>query len=225
MPTQRNNPGRTPASQSGPQRQYPPRMARSQPQLATAYAPGAMFTWEGGKGACISVPAADGHSNRFFHASDPTRSDHRYPRGVLPDLAVARPEHRNNRPAPVYEMQLLDNCFHNPMHRAPHSVDISLDRFEFLRPERMGYLPGPLVYRCDHCALLREYISPAHQVAEPLCRTECGRRSTPSRVLPGVNSTSSMCIGPAGSRGSRPIATRIDRGGGRAEDSALPMRR
>src|SRR5260370_33186815 len=37
-------------------RQYPPRMTRSQPQLATSYAPGAMFTWEGGKGACIAVP-------------------------------------------------------------------------------------------------------------------------------------------------------------------------
>ena len=30
---------------------FPPRMTRSQPQLATAYAPGSIFTWEGGKGA------------------------------------------------------------------------------------------------------------------------------------------------------------------------------
>jgi hypothetical protein len=37
-------------------RAFPPRMTRSQPQLATAYAPGAIFTWEGGKGACLSVP-------------------------------------------------------------------------------------------------------------------------------------------------------------------------
>src|SRR5262249_49937166 len=37
-------------------RAFPPRMTRSQPQLATAYAPGAIFTWEGGKGACMSVP-------------------------------------------------------------------------------------------------------------------------------------------------------------------------
>ncbi len=32
----------------------------------------------------------------------------------------------------------------------------------------MGYLPGPLVYRCDTCELVREYVSPAHQIAEPL---------------------------------------------------------
>jgi len=49
MADQAGNPGSV-------DRQYPPRMTRSQPQLATAYAPGAMFTWEGGKGACIAVP-------------------------------------------------------------------------------------------------------------------------------------------------------------------------
>jgi hypothetical protein len=73
-----------------------------------------------------------------------------------------------NRDAPVYETQLLDGCFHNPMRQGQASVDIALDRFEFLRPERMGYLPGPLVYRCDTCELVREYVSPAHQIAEPL---------------------------------------------------------
>jgi hypothetical protein len=37
-------------------RVFPPRMTRSQPQLATVYAPGSIFTWEGGKAACLSVP-------------------------------------------------------------------------------------------------------------------------------------------------------------------------
>lgn len=36
---------------SGRAAPMPPSMNRSQPQLATAYASGAMFTWEGGKGA------------------------------------------------------------------------------------------------------------------------------------------------------------------------------
>jgi hypothetical protein len=74
-----------------------------------------------------------------------------------------------NRPgAPVHETQLLDSCFHNPMRQGLASVDIALDRFEFMRPDRMGYVPGPLVYRCDTCGVMREYVSPAHQVAEPL---------------------------------------------------------
>jgi hypothetical protein len=173
VPTQRNTPVQPNSSQGGAQRQYPPRMARSQPQLATAYAPGAMFTWEGGKGACISVPAADGIPLDF--STRQTRRDQIIDTldefcqtWLSRGLSIA-----TNRPAPVYETQLLDNCFHNPMHRAPHSVDISLDRFEFLRPERVAYIPGPLVYRCDHCSLLREYTSPAHQIADPL-PTECG---------------------------------------------------
>src|SRR3546814_13193918 len=49
MPDHRSGHGATPPP-------MPPRMSRSQPQLATAYAPGAMFTWEGGKGACIAAP-------------------------------------------------------------------------------------------------------------------------------------------------------------------------
>jgi len=48
-----------------------------------------------------------------------------------------------NRTPQVFEIQLLDTCFYNPMRKGVAGVDIALDRFEFLRPERMGYLPGP----------------------------------------------------------------------------------
>src|SRR6266481_8433111 len=34
----------------------PPTMTRSRVQIATAYAPGVLLTWEGGKGICRSVP-------------------------------------------------------------------------------------------------------------------------------------------------------------------------
>lgn len=146
----------------GKDRQFPPRMTRSQPQLATAYAPGAMFTWEGGKGACMAVPI-DGTPIDF--SARQTRREQMVDTLVefcRQWLARGMSIHRD---APVYEVQLLDSCFYNPMRRG---VEIALDRFEFLRPERMGYLPGPLVYRCDHCEIVREYISPAHQMAEPL---------------------------------------------------------
>jgi hypothetical protein len=146
-------------------RQYPPRMTRSQPQLATAYAPGAMFTWEGGKGACIAVPV---EGTPIDFSARQTRRDQmvetlvEFCRNWLArGMAI-------NRTPPVFEIQLLDTCFYNPMRKGVAGVDIALDRFEFLRPERMGYLPGPLVYRCDHCEIVREYISPAHQLAEPL---------------------------------------------------------
>ena len=162
-------------------RALPPRMTRSQPQLATAYAPGAIFTWEGGKGACLSVPidgAAIDFSTRQTRRDQIIDSLQEFCQNWLArGMAI-------NRDAPVYEQQLLDGCFHNPMRQGQASVDIALDRFEFLRPERMGYLPGPLVYRCDTCELVREYVSPAHQVAEPLPITCAQRRRTTRHRFP-----------------------------------------
>jgi hypothetical protein len=149
-------------------RMFPPRMTRSQPQLATVYAPGSIFTWEGGRGACLSVPidgAAIDFSARQTRRDQIMESLQEFCQNWLArGMAIVRD-------AAIYEQQLLDGCFHNPMRQGHASVDIALDRFEFLRPERMGYLPGPLVYRCDTCALVREYVSPAHQVAEPLPTT------------------------------------------------------
>lgn len=146
-------------------RLFPPRMTRSQPQLATSYAPGAMFTWEGGKGACLAVPVDAAEID--FNAR-PTRRDQ-----IIENLEEACQSWLARgmtitRDAPVYETQLLDDCFHNPMRSGPASVEIATDKFQFMRPDRVGYLPGPLVYRCDICERVREYISPAHQFAEPL---------------------------------------------------------
>src|SRR5262245_35429081 len=50
-------------------RQRPPVMFRSRTQLATTYAPGVLFTWEGAKGICRSVPIDRGDAQ----VSDATR--------------------------------------------------------------------------------------------------------------------------------------------------------
>lgn len=149
-------------------RLYPPRMSRSQPQLATSYAPGAMFTWEGGKGACMAVPV-EGPTIDF--GARPTRREQIME--TLREYCVSWLSRgltivRNAPGGPVYEVQLLDSCFYNPMRPGTAGVEMGLDSFEFMPPERVGYLPGPLVYRCDVCQKVREYYSPAHQFAEPL---------------------------------------------------------
>jgi len=106
-------------------RLYPPRMSRSQPQLATAYAPGAMFTWEGGKGACGSAPV-EGAAIDF--SARPTRRDQ-----IIENLEefcqswLARGM-AITRDAPVYEVQLLDSCFYNPMRTGAAVVPMVLAR-------------------------------------------------------------------------------------------------
>ena len=44
---------------AGDEKPKPPTMVRSRTQVATAYAPGRLFTWEGGRGICLAVPLAD----------------------------------------------------------------------------------------------------------------------------------------------------------------------
>ncbi|MEG3088540.1 hypothetical protein [Sphingomonas sp. PB4P5] len=161
----------------------PPSMNRSQPQLATAYAPGAMFTWEGGKGACVSVPV---DSTPLTFGTGSARLEqildamNEYCASWLArGLNIQRAER-------VHERQLLDDCFYNPTRGGVAGVDIAIDRFTFLKPDRMGYLPGPLVYRCDACEVVREYISAAHQLADPLptsCRAHNGERDCKWRQL------------------------------------------
>lgn len=161
----------------------PPRMNRSQPQLATAYAPGAMFTWEGGKGACIAAPV------------DATRIDFGVRSARREQILDSMNEFCQSwlarglniqRAERVHERQLLDDCFYNPTRSGTAGVDIALNRFEFMKPDRMGYLPGPLIYRCDDCYVVREYVSPAHQLADPLptaCRAHNGERDCKWRQL------------------------------------------
>lgn len=161
----------------------PPSMNRSQPQLATAYAPGALFTWEGGKGACMAAPV-EGTPIDFG-----TRSARR--EQILETMNefcaswLARGLNIQ-RAEPIHERQLLDDCFYNPTRGGLAGVDIALNSFQFMKPDRMGYLPGPLVYRCDNCHVVREYISAAHQLADPLpaaCRAYHGERDCKWRQL------------------------------------------
>lgn len=176
MPDHRSGHGATPPP-------MPPRMSRSQPQLATAYAPGAMFTWEGGKGACIAAPV-EGATIDFSARS--TRQDQIFDSMTEYCQSWLARGMNISRTAPVYEVQLLDTCFYNQMRQGVAGVDIASDQFEFLRPERIGYLPGPLVYRCDNCEIVREYLSPGHQVADPLptpCRAFNGERECRWRQL------------------------------------------
>jgi len=153
----------------------PPRMNRSQPQLATVYAPGAMFTWEGGKGACIAAPVEGAPTIDFSNNS--TRREQIFETMTEYCESWLQRGLNINRPVPVYGVQLLDGCFYSESRTGVPSVSIASDRFDFFRPDRIGYVPGPLVYRCDHCEIVREYTSPAHQMADPLptaCRAQEG---------------------------------------------------
>lgn len=125
-----------------------PTMQRSRSQIATAYAPHSLFTFEGGRGACMALPSGN---NRPIDLSLVTRKTigeqiqeyfaawfERATRGnnlghaVPPELAVDR-------------RVLSDGA-----------VRVRLGEFTFQTPDYADYRPFPLAFACSRCGLHRE---------------------------------------------------------------------
>lgn len=131
-----------------------PVMARSRVQLATSYAPGVLFTWEGAKGICRSVPM-------------PTD-----PEGIEPATKLLIHNgivefasnwfQRATRIRPGLPIELmLDDVFYEPV-TLEVKPNWSQD-FQLNDPKVVGYVPYPLLYRCAICGMLREFETLADQ--------------------------------------------------------------
>lgn len=139
-----------------PERPAAPTMNRSQGQLASAYAPGAFFTFEGGLGACIAIPDA----NALYQTpslSPPTKNQ------ILGRLNEAvsswfnraincRPNDTNH---PVLPELCVDMTLLNNERTGIQPVDRGM--FVFVAPSHMGYAPAPLTFVCNACGLFRGF--------------------------------------------------------------------
>ncbi|MGA8405670.1 MAG: hypothetical protein WB680_00720 [Candidatus Acidiferrales bacterium] len=123
-------------------------MQRSRTQIATSYAPGALFTYEGGLGCCVSVaistpvnPSSPAVQKQMFeHLSE-------YVESWFQRAA-------NCRQVPqVLPEQCIDGAFLN--HQNEPSVDPG--NFTLNQPSRIGFVPDPLVFVCSDCGLLTEF--------------------------------------------------------------------
>src|ERR1051325_10921941 len=109
-----------------------PVMNRSRSQVATAYAPGAFFTFEGGRGACMALP------------------DENPAPAQIPETAKNQIQSRLNEIARSW-FERAFNCRSNSPHPrlcvedallkpgTAHVEGLSLDRLLFVNPIRMGY--------------------------------------------------------------------------------------
>jgi hypothetical protein len=136
-------------------------MSRSRVQLSSTYAPGVLFTWEGAKGICRSVPLDNPASN----VSDATRL-------LIFDGIKEFSSNWNDRasqvrtpPSPI--TLILDDAFYDL-----RTGNIGPDQasFRLTDPSVMGYVPYPLLYRCGVCGHLKEYGSIQEQARNPLPR-------------------------------------------------------
>mgnify|MGYP001160564772 CR=1 FL=1 len=147
-------------------REKPPVMSRSRAQLATTYAPGVLFTWEGAKGICRSVPVAPTEAR----VSDATKL---LVQGGIAEFAKSWKDRATSAraPAPVPIELALDTLFYDPR---TYKVEREWrDFIQFCDPGVMGYVPYPLAYSCATCGKVREYQSIEEQARHPL-PARCG---------------------------------------------------
>lgn len=125
-------------------------MQRSRTQIATSYAPGALFTYEGGLGCCVAVPVSAPYTpssqaiqkQLFEHLDEYVKTW--FERAMR---SRAHPE--------VLAEQCLDAAFRD--YKEEPIVDSG--RFMLNQPSRIGFVPDPLVFTCSDCGLLIEFES------------------------------------------------------------------
>ena len=126
-------------------------MLRSRNQLASAYAPESFFTFEGGIGACIAKPVMTRRADLDADTRDQiaARMDE-----LIRSWYEAAKNCRTTEQPPVLPLQ----CLEKPLLSDAGTVaPFNEERFIYLVPEEMGYVPAPLTFVCKTCKLIRTY--------------------------------------------------------------------
>jgi hypothetical protein len=131
-----------------------PKMLRSRNQLSTAYAPGVIFTFEGGLGACLSIPDQKRNPNVAKVDAEIRAQIHLRLREIWQSwfnraMEGGTPEHR------PYPTLCLDQALlRNGTYQEP-----AADQFELVDPLAMSYIPAPLTFVCNTCGRFEGYES------------------------------------------------------------------
>lgn len=154
------------------------KMMRSRSQLGTAYAPGALFTFEGGLGACLSIPDQSPSPTRADIASETVIQIHLRLREVWQSwfaraMEGGTPDHSVLATQCLDAALLRDGTFHAPSH----------SRFELVDPRAMCYVPAPMAFVCNMCGRFRKYETVREACAElgQLKTVNCDTRSSEHR--------------------------------------------
>lgn len=126
----------------------PPSMQRSRGQLAAAYAPHSLFTFEGGSGACMALSSS---ANRAAELRPITQRMIGEQIQEYFEAWAARATRGQNLRHPVPPALAVDLRVLNDQ-----AVRVRLGDLAFQVPERVGYIPFPLAFSCTRCGLHRE---------------------------------------------------------------------
>lgn len=145
---------KTKANTDTPKEPGAPRMSRSRGQLASAYAPGALFTFEGGLGACLAIPDQGEYPDLSQVSEETKKQIHLRLRETWQNwFSTAMKGGTDKHPALPSQcldgLLLRDDAFHPP----------ATNQFELVNPKNMGYIPAPLAFTCNVCGRFREFSS------------------------------------------------------------------
>ena len=153
-----------------------PCMTRARTQLATTYAPGSYFTFEGGRGCFIATPSgldlASADNNPAIK-----RQIEELMREYINNWHLRGMTCRSTepRPVPVHPEQTLDASL--LLNGVP---DVHIEAFHLVTPSKIGYAPSPLNFYCSVCGLLHNYDGVddlARKRTEQEARTDCRDRN------------------------------------------------
>ncbi len=123
-------------------------MHRSRTQLASAYAPHSLFTFEGGLGACMALPAS---GNPIADLRPVTQRLIGEQIQEYFEAWAARATRGTNLRHPVPSSLAVDARVLNE-----EAVRLRLGDLTFQIPDSVGYIPFPLAFACTRCGLHRE---------------------------------------------------------------------
>lgn len=155
-----------------------PTMSRSRSQLGTAYAPGAFFTFEGGLGACISLPDLSATND-----DAPIRPE------TKAQIILRLQEIWQSWFARAYSVGTPDReidprqCLDEALLWGAAIVPLGGDRLAFLNPLRMGYAPAPLTFVCNRCHRFRRFES-ATDLARNIGSLRKAKCTAPNSTVP-----------------------------------------
>lgn len=152
-----------------------PTMSRSRNQLASAYAPGSFFTFEGGLGSCISIPDQSDLPDEA-DIGEQTREQIMIRLREVWQSWFMRAYALNSTARPIAARQCIDDMLLRDTTLNP----LGADRVAFVNPLRMGYAPAPLTFVCNTCGMFRSYDT-ASEVAKDSSTFQPGHCPNPKK--------------------------------------------
>ncbi|CUJ48486.1 Uncharacterised protein [Achromobacter sp. 2789STDY5608621] len=136
----------------GPAKPAPQAMSRSRGQLASSYAPGSIFTFEGGLGACVAVPLEDVNAKEVQLPTEAQRQLFERLQETWRSWYARAQEAGDDKHRP-----LPRQCIDKALLPEGNYKALSPNQFQLVNPTLVGYIPGPASFVCNKCGRFHQF--------------------------------------------------------------------